>query len=85
MDTTKLPVPPSPIILFSIFLLPLSSCQCQLCPRSRGIVGHPQNRFKSSVAREGEVMHVPDGGGGNFGQYPEGGTSGVARKGYPTK
>ena len=37
------------------------------------------------MAREGEVRHVPEGGGGNLGQYNEGGTASVVREGDPTK
>ena len=37
------------------------------------------------MAREGEVIHVPEVGGGKFGQYTEGGTTRVDFKGEPTK
>ena len=37
------------------------------------------------MAHEGEVGHVPEGGGRNFEQDPEGVTASVDRKGDPTK
>ena len=37
------------------------------------------------MSREGKVGHVPEGGGRNFEQYSEGGTSSVDREGDPTK
>ena len=42
-------------------------------------------RVAASVALEREVRHIPEGGGGNFGKYPEGGTTSVSRKGDHTK
>ena len=36
------------------------------------------------MAREGEVIHVPEVGGGKFGQYTEGGTVREAGKGNTT-
>ena len=37
------------------------------------------------MSREGEVGHVPEGGGGKFEKYPEGGTTSVSRKGETTE
>ena len=37
------------------------------------------------MAREGEARQVPEGGGRNFGQDPEGGTVSVSHEGDPTK
>ena len=48
-------------------------------------MGHTPERFAASVAYEGEVKHVPEDGGGKFGQYTEGGTASVAREGDHTK
>ena len=67
----------------STFLSPLASCQCQLCTRCRGRVGHPVERVAAIVSCEGEVGHLPEGCGGNFEQDIEGGTVSVAREGDP--
>ena len=63
--------------LFSTFLSLFYSRQCQLSPRHWWIVGHDSYIFRLSVDSEGEVMHVPEGGGGNFGQDPKVGTASV--------
>ena len=47
-------------------------------PRRQGKVGQAPERFTSSLACEEEVRHVPEGGGGNFVQDTEGGTTSVA-------
>ena len=46
---------------------------------------YPPDRVAESVVHEKEERHVPEGGGGNFGKYPEGGTVIMASEGYPTK
>ena len=83
--TWKTPIPTKPSHSLYTFLSPLDLRQCQLCPRRWGILGHPPERVAASVAREGEVRHVPDLGGENFGQDLEGVTASVAREGDPTK
>ena len=79
----KNPSPTKPSNLFSTLLLPLASRQCQLCPRHRG--SHFSERVAESVACEGEVRHVPEGGGGKFGQDTKVGTTYVAHKVDTTK
>ena len=46
---------------------------------------HSPERVTASVACEGEVRHMPEGGGGNFGQDCEGSTVSVAHVGDTTK
>ena len=54
----------------------------QIC---RGRVYNVPERVAAIVYREGEVRHVSEGGDGNFGRYPEGGTASVAREEYTIK
>ena len=42
-------------------------------------------RVSASIACEGEVRHVPEGGGGSFVKYPEGGNASVYREIETTK
>ena len=48
-------------------------------------MSYPSERVAAIVACEGEVRHIPEGSGGNFLQYPKGGTASVACEGDPTK
>ena len=48
-------------------------------------MGHPPDRVEADVDCEVEVSHIPEGGGGNFVQDPEVGTTGVACEGETTK
>ena len=48
-------------------------------------VVHATEIVTTSTYCKVEVGHVPEGGGGNFGKYTEGGTTSVARKRYTTK
>ena len=48
-------------------------------------MGHAPYRVTASVTYKEEVMHVPEGGGGKFGQDPEGVTASVDHKEYITK
>ena len=43
-------------------------------PLRRGRVDNNPDKVASSVTRKVEVRHIPEGGGENFEQYPEGGT-----------
>ena len=45
------------------------------------IVGHAPERVTESVACEGEVSHIPESGGGNFGQDTEGVNTSVDQEG----
>ena len=54
-------------------------------PYCQGGVVHAPERVVSSVAPKGEVGHVPEVGGRNCVQDPEGGTTNVTRKGDPTE
>ena len=71
--------------LISTFLSPLDLQKIQMIPHLQGIVGYAQERVTASVACEGEVGKVPDGGCRKFEQDNEGGTTSVACKGDPTK
>ena len=53
--------------------------------RQQGRVGQPPEIVAASVAHKREARNSPEGGGRNFGQYPEGGTASVYRELYPTK
>ena len=46
---------------------------------------NPPERVAASVARKGEVRHVPEGGGRTFGKDLEGGTASVSGRGETTK
>ena len=81
----KIPIPTNPTNLFYTLLSPLALPQCQMCPCLRWRVGQPPERVTEIVAYNGEVRHVPDGGGGNFGQYIKVGTASVARERETTK
>ena len=48
-------------------------------------MGHVPERVTSNVAHEGELIHILEGGGGNFGPDTEGCTLRVDFKGLPTK
>ena len=75
MDTEKTPRPTKPSNLISTFLSPFALWKFQLRPYRQGRVGNDPERVAASVDREVEVRHVPEGGGGNFGKYPEVGTA----------
>ena len=47
-------------------------------------MGHPPERVTVSVDCEGEVRHIPEGGGRHFGQDPELDTASVACEGEIT-
>ena len=85
VETTKTPRPTKPSNLISVFLSPLASWQCQLRAYRQGRLGRNPEISASRVDRGGELRHVSEGGGGNFGQDPEGGTSSVALEGELTK
>ena len=51
----------------------------------REIGSPPPERVAASMDCKVEVRHVPEGGGGNFGQDPEGGTASVAHELDPPK
>ena len=74
MGETKTPRPTKPNNLLSTFLSPLESWKIQLIPRHVGIVGRAPERVTARVDNEREVVHVPEGGGVYFEQYPEGST-----------
>ena len=78
MNKTKIPRPTNPSNLFSTLLSLLALRQYQLHPCYLERVVQPQERVKAIIASEGEVRHVPEGGGENFGQDPEVGTGSVA-------
>ena len=80
----KMPRPTKPSSLISTFLSPLALRQCQLSPRRQGRVGCAPERVTPSVTHGGEVRHAPEGGGGTFGQDPEGFTVSVSCKGEAT-
>ena len=84
-DVTKIPNPTNTYNLFYTLLSHLISWQRQLHPRCQWRVGHTPDRVTEIVAREGEVRHFPEGGGGNYVQDPEGGTASLACKGDTTK
>ena len=71
--------------LFSTLLSPFYLWQCQLRTSHRGRLDHAPERVTASMAHEGEVRHVSEGGGGNLGQYNEGGNTRVDCDGDPTK
>ena len=52
-----------------------------MLPYRQGKVGYAPNKVTASVDCEVKVRHVPDGGGGNFGKYCEGGTASVSHEG----
>ena len=84
VDTIKIPRPNNPSNLYFTLLYPLASQYIQLHPHHQGKVVHTPNIVTSSVAHKGEVWNVPEGGGGNFGQDPEGGFRHVPRKNVTT-
>ena len=84
-DMKKTNRPTKPYNLFSTLLSPLELQQCQLRPHHQRKVGHAPDRVTARVAHQGEARHVSEGGGGKFGQYPEGGTASVDLQGDPTK
>ena len=77
--------PTKPYNLFSTFLSPLELWQFQLCPCRQRRVGPTTQRVTSRVAHKVEVRHVPEGGGGNFGQDTEGVNTIVDHNGDPNK
>ena len=81
----KTPRPTNPYNVLSTLLSPLASRQYQMRPLQQGRVGHPPKIVASSVAHKEEARNSPEGDGRNFGQNPEGGTTSVYRKLYPTK
>ena len=85
VDTTKIPRTTNISSLLSTLESPLASQQSQIQPFCRGRLVHTPKRVIESVDRERELGHVLYGGGGNFEQYPEGGTTIVAHEGDPTK
>ena len=85
VDTKETTSPTKTSDLLSTLLFTLDLRQFQLRPRLRRKVGHPPERVAESVAREGEVRQVPEGGYRNFVQDTEGYTVSVGHGVDPTK
>ena len=84
VDTTKTTRTTETSSLISTFLYSLALLKFQLNPHCQGRVGHAPETVAEVMACEVEVRHVPEVGGRNFGQDPEGGTASVAHEGDPS-
>ena len=63
VDTTKTPSPSKNFNIISNFLSPLLLQHIQLLSRFQGRVGHALERATEIMSSEGEVGHIPEGGG----------------------